>query len=1159
MTVSKPKVRPSPRTRASQEQACDPERSIWVSANAGSGKTHVLTHRVLRLLLTGVAPENILCLTYTKAAAAEMKSRITDRLAAWTISSKEELAGELGQLLVRPATPDELSFARTLFARALETPGGLKINTIHAFCEASLHRFPLEAGVPVNFSVIEGAEQTEMVRQATEHVLSSGLKGNPDISRAVAHLFSTLGDSSIHKAINGAMGSMLDLRPVLEDVEAARMNLCTLLELEPERTEDIITREMVEQTLLDPATRKEICDSLAGECSESSLVGKLSRHDSFRLGVDDLVGLFLTKGGTMQKRLLTKPQKKAFPQFLELLEKEQERVYALAMQIRTARLIRTSHALLDVVAAIWETYEARKAAADKLDFDDLIAGFRRLLSGTVSAQWVHYKLDSVISHVLVDEAQDTNPGQWDVIGQLLDDFFAGHSAANRQRTVFGVGDEKQSIYGFQGARPEQFDQIGMDLQTRARNVGMGWERLRFPASFRTLENILQVVDRVCADPDIRAALLSQKAPIEHESARVDRGGSVTLWPPIAKEKAPPPEQWPVEPLVEQMGAERQLAHRIVAQIRHWIDSGRPLAQRGRPVEANDILILVQRRSNLFAEIIRALKMADIPTPGADKLPVSGHVAVRDLLALGDVMLNHLDDLTLATVLRSPLFDVSLDQIETLCVDRDTRCLWDRLRETAQTEQWAARAHGRLLRFRALSRSERPYEFFAHVLFADRGRKRFHARLGSEVDDVLDNFMAMALAHETEENPSLHGFIARMRASDISVKRELSGGNVGVRVMTVHGAKGLEAPIVILADATDTEQPRGNVYFRDPGDHAFPPVLAFARDKELVPLSRALFKDRRDARERAEYWRKLYVAMTRAEDELYVTGVGKAPEAGAGRSKRPSWYEMIHFALNGKTCEVPLAGEEDARGQRYPRSLSPAVPLAGAEGNATPEAEETPQQEPPSLSEPQEVETITPSTCGASSDAPSAPGGQPSTDAGQGMSAEQARVRGTVLHRLLQYLPEIAPADRQDAAGQFLQQWLSGDIEGQEELAARALSILSGADADRLFGSDSRAEVPFLAHARKNGKPVRISGTMDRVIIADGQVLVVDFKSNAHPPARQQELSAQYRTQMGLYLKCAPLLFPRHSPAVAIYWTRSERLMHLDPEPLLAAVKDITLP
>ncbi|HHS82973.1 MAG TPA: hypothetical protein ENJ68_05575, partial [Devosia sp.] len=887
--------------------------------------------------------------------------------------------------------------------------------------------------------------------------------------------------------------------------------------------------------------------------------GMLSRHDSFRLDVDDLVGLFQTKGGTMRQVLLTKPQKKAFPHFLELLEKEQERVHALAMQIRTARLIRTSHALLDVVAAIWKTYEARKAATDKLDFDDLIAGFRRLLSGTVSAKWVHYKLDSVISHVLVDEAQDTNPGQWDVIGQLLDEFFAGHSAANRQRTVFGVGDEKQSIYGFQGARPELFDQIGMDLQTRARNVGMGWERLRFPASFRTLENILQVVDRVCADPDIRAALLSQKAPIEHESARVDRGGSVTLWPPIAKEKAPPLEQWPVEPLVEQMGAERQLARRIVTQIRHWIDTARPLAQRGRPVKADDILILVQRRSTLFAEIIRALKMADIPTPGADKLPVSGHVAVRDLLALGDAMLNHLDDLTLATVLRSPLFDVSLDQIETLCVDRDTRCLWDRLRETADRHKWAARAHERLVRYRTLSRSERPYEFFAHVLFADRGRRRFHARLGSEVDDVLDNFMALALAHETDENPSLHGFIARMRASDISVKRELSGGNVGVRVMTVHGAKGLEAPIVILADATDTEQPRGNVYFRDPGDSAFPPVLAFARNKELVPLSRALFKDRRDARERAEYWRKLYVAMTRAEDELYVTGVGEAPQAGAGRSKKPSWYEMIHFALNGKTCKVPLAGEEGACGQRYPQSLEAPASPSDVAGLSIAQGAKTLSRELSTLPEPQPVETINPSTYGALSDVPSAPEGQPSTDAGQGLSPEQARQQGTLLHRLLQVLPQIAPADRQDAAQRFLEQWLPGDADGRKELAARALSILSGADAPRLFGPGSRAEVPFLAHARKNGVPVHISGTMDRVIVGDGQVLVVDFKSNAHPPPDQQGLSHPYRTQMGLYLKCAPLLFPDHSATAAIYWTRSERLMLLNEGPLLAAVKDITLP
>ncbi len=759
-----------------------------MEANAGSGKTYVLTQRVLRLLLEGVPPQSILCLTYTKAAAAEMRKRVGARLADWAVAPLPELERELVALTGRAGATSLVDRARTLFAKALETPGGLRILTIHAFCEAVLHRFPIEAGVPFDFAVIEDDRRDGMVQAAREAVLAEGLRGG-EHAAAVARLFTLMSDDALGKAINAALAEGARLKPVLADVAGAKARLRRLVG-HAGATADDIEAEMVDGTLLTPSVLRDMVRRLGGDPAGTRLADALARLDPERPGLAGLRKVFFTDKGEPRARLLLKGEQAAHPDLQALLLAEQERLIALGQELTGALLVERSDAVLDVVAAIHGRYEREKRRHALLDFDDLVEKLGDLLADQALGDWVRYKLDAGIDHILVDESQDTNALQWRVVVALAAEFFAGAGAVQRPRSLFAVGDQKQSIYSFQGAQPALFAQTGRRFAGEAQAAGQAFAAVRLRTSFRTLPRLLEAVDRVCARPDIEMALLAGE-PVIHEAARRHEGGRVVLWPPIANQKIERPEAWPIEPVEAEQSAQRQVALRIARSIKSWVQQGRLLEARNRAVTPDDVLILVQSRNSLFQEIIRALRSEGLPSPGADRLAVTGHIAVLDLLALVDVLLNPLDSLQLAAVLRSPLFDIDEDGLYRLAAGRGEDSLWTALR---RADFPAAReAAQRLETWRSTLDFERPYEFFAQVLGADGGLKRFHARLGTEVDEVISELLELALAHEQSSQPSLQGFAAEMRRRTVTIKRELAESGGGVRVMTVHGAKGSKRP------------------------------------------------------------------------------------------------------------------------------------------------------------------------------------------------------------------------------------------------------------------------------------------------------------------------------------------------------------------------------
>ncbi|WDR06919.1 double-strand break repair helicase AddA [Devosia rhodophyticola] len=1137
-----------PDTAENQRLAADPDYSIWVAANAGSGKTHVLTQRVLRLLLSGVPPQSILCLTYTKAAAAEMRRRVSGVLAKWAVMTQRALDVALFGLDGQSVDAEKRALARTLFARALETPGGLKIVTIHAFCESVLHRFPLEAKVPFDFSVVEEDEQGQMILEAREAVLAVGLAGE-EHAEAVAVLFDLLSDDQIGKAIMAALADGRKLRAILANRETAKANLRKLVRLENGPSVSAIEAKMLNERLIGPAEIVRLLEICPPNGKGISFESKLARLDPRTPRLGDWLKAFLKADGEIPSKFPKKAFVDADPELAALVREEAERLAMLVDLRNSAQLLERSEALLEVVGAISDRFERRKRARSLLDFDDLIEKLAALFADKELGAWVQYKLDAGITHILVDESQDTNPRQWRVVEAIAREFFTGDSAVERPRSVFAVGDQKQSIYSFQGADPTLFGKTGDDFRQRAENANRPFKLLPLNTSFRTLKGVLEAVDLVTKRPDVRAALLATHE-IEHQTARAEEGGTVTLWPPVHQpndENAD--DQWPLEAQAIERSAPRQVAERIAGEIAGWVKSGRTHGPHGQVVTPNDVLILVQARNGLFHEIIRALIKAGLPTPGADRLAVTSHIGVLDLLALCDVLLNPTDDLQLAALLRSPLFDISEEHLFDLAHGRGPQTLWRRLGSSGL--QPARDAAERLQRWRAQLDFERPFEFFAAVLYGEGGLKRFHARFGGEIDDVFAEFLTLALEHEQTEQPSLQGFVTAMRARQVSIKRDLAETGSGVRVMTVHGAKGLEAPIVILADAatTPTAQKLGKpVYLVE--DSPGPLLIHASKNAQHTEETRP-FRIVDEDNQKAEYWRKLYVGMTRAEDELYVTGAltpGTKPQS----QLKGSWYEAIETALRPDADTIC-----DDNGVElaviYPATRpAPSLPVTATVNGPT-SVEPLVLADLPAHSN---ISIVRPSS------AFEEVGDERVLDTMlerlERLDPALARQQGIALHALLQHLGRVPRADWPVVLDRAMPVLLPEAPQLRDPVRAKAISILTRPALGEIFGPNSRAEVPFLVNGIRRGKAIKLAGRIDRLVITPDSVSVVDYKSDAQVPSSAEAVPRQYLTQLGLYALVAGQLFPGKTIKAQILWTELESLMNLPHELLRHMVSDFTL-
>jgi ATP-dependent helicase/nuclease subunit A len=1156
-------------TNRAQADAADPNASVWVNANAGTGKTHVLTLRVLRILLAGTPPEKILCLTYTKAAAAEMSKRIFDRLGAWVTATDASLTPMLREVTGIEPGQNVLDFARTLFTRAIETPGGLKIQTIHAFAERLLQRFPLEAGVPPGFKILDDDKGRELKARAIEQTLLEATGNlNSTLGRALTSAIRYASDSNFDELLSKAIAertwldaaARFNLGKKSADFAAAedylrktfgvRQNV-TAAEIEDERA-----------GLLSDSIVRDLRDHLSGggatDKKHSTLLATALDLTNGRQRGAALTAYFLTGDGEGKRAsLMSKALGESRGDLLTSAQHAQDRCFDLTAELKALALVDATAALYRLAAAVLQRYANAKASSGALDFDDLIERTTSLLSTSSSAEWVLFKLDGGLDHILVDEAQDTSPEQWAIIEALGREFFSGSGARDQVRTVFAVGDEKQSIYSFQGAAPEKFAEVGKRIEAMTLDAGALWRRVPLNMSFRTVQPVLDAVDDVFKSASTTPGLTADAQPIEHIASRFGQSGLIEIWPTELPADTAPSSAWtPLNDGTERAPANR-LADRIAETIENWLKSGEILKCEKRPIRAGDILILVRKRNPFAVPMVAALKARGIAVAGSDRIALTGQIAVQDLLVLGDFLTLPEDDLALATVLKGPLFNFDDDDLLAIAHGRKGT-LWRAFLAAADSSPKLKSTSETLKRWRAKADFTPPFEFFSTLLDRDGARSKLLHRLGPEAADAIDEFLDVALAYDDSNPPSLAGFLANLRAAVREVKRDMDHARDEVRVMTVHGAKGLEAPIVFLPDTCTTVSGDGAgtrlLKLPDaPRPTATPPPVIWQvkGTSKLAAVQTATLA--KGNREREERNRLLYVAMTRARDRLYIAGF----EGKSGRANG-CWYDLIFDSLaprfeksvtgSGSTVwrlETPqtAATEKQKRTQSEAELSQPLPPFAMRR------AASEPQLSVPLA--PSRLEPYAPDHEGEPLIAPHI-ATEPPRDAGlpspATLVAGNRFLRGTITHALLQYLPEIADGERKAAATAFVgRRGAALTAKARISIVRETLAILNTGEFSQLFSTNSRAEVPLsalLPRPAGKGPALRLSGQIDRLLVTPSEVMIIDYKTNRPPPLELSGVAPAYLYQLAAYALALTEIYPGKRLRAVLLWTDGPRLMEI---------------
>lgn len=1146
-----------------QHQAANPSASRLASANAGSGKTRVLVDRVSRILLQGVPPEKILCLTYTKAAASEMQSRLFATLGEWSILEDDKLNAELTKLMGPKDHGVPLKTARQLFAKALETPEGLKVQTIHAFCERILARFPVEAGILPGFEPLDEAEMGPL-REAVRTEIYKAAAENPDgaLNQAIRLLTSAKAEQTLETvfkwmAMNaekihewdkagGAdnLAGFLDvpIGSTLKDIEHLKIEAWASA---PKAELKVAAEELVSSTNVKETTRGQyVLDAL----SEPNPLAAFERYAQGIYKAD------LSPFGQLGSKNSGPNAAALFGAWNKIDTPEVARMAAIGQTIHAIHSLVLTRHFFTLARDFVARFETAKRIRRGLDFNDQIILVRNLLLKHEASDWISYKLDGGIEHVLLDEAQDTSPEQWEIINALSEPFAQDNPDRKSKypRTLFAVGDEKQSIYSFQGADPELFRKEiknhSSDAETKS---------IRMRMSFRSAPEILQFVDQIFVENQVMQQMFDAEdyAPasdlIRHSAHRQDHG-RVDIWPTVDRpESEADKEPWDTSP-VDSLGkfdAREQLAQAISIQIRDWIKDGEPIFDRKlgdtRPMQAGDILILVRQRNpgnqqGFFNAVIRNLKIAGVPVAGADRLKLKEAVAVKDLLSLAKFTLLPSDNLSLAEVLKSPLFGFDDDALFEIAARRNKQTLWQALQDKAPE---LAQQFTDIINY---ATRYAPYEFFTRVLdMADSQgvalKRRMFERLGLEAKDAVEAFLARALAHQRQSSPSLQKFVQSFAQDEQELKRDMDGGSGEVRVMTVHGSKGLEAPIVFLPDTTQKPS-TGETMIKVESGFALPPSSAQTPDKLK------LCKDAMKAKRLQEYLRLFYVAMTRAESRLVICGYKTG--RGKGKVEEGSWYKYAQAAFEGldtNDIETPF-------GDGHSYGAGPAAASGTVEDKIKKAQDLPPWISSPAVAEGRSKRRVTPSHLLAPP-----PVQDMAVRSPLNPDTDKRFARGNLIHKLLEILPD-APKDKRPALAQKILFGYGLEDAQRQQISDEVFAVLDNPDFAPIFAPGSHSEISLAGTAKTLPADIYLNAQIDRLSVTKDCVYIVDYKSNRPPPQTQDGVADIYWGQMAAYRELAREIYPSHKIVSALLWTDGPRLMVLDDKRLDAALTQIaTLP
>jgi len=1144
-----------------QYASSNPVNSAWVSANAGSGKTHVLTQRVIRLMLDGNAPDKILCLTFTKAAAANMKNRVFNTLSQWTMMEDAELDEEIFKTANQKSTPKLRHRARQLFALALDTPGGLKIQTIHAFCESLLHQFPLEANVPGHFEALQEIEQANMLAQARTQVLGG------DKSEAAQHYaalvpFAT--DSTIEKGLHAIISMRQDfLNWVQNGVETALSQLHEKLGIAEDDTVEKIMKQAVADIL---STYKDIpaitaCAANSDKKTDLSLSTALQilvENKNTEIVFDAVKAATLTGKDEPRKTIATAFVKNEIPTAEETLNQIALRILGALDKIKALQLLKNSYHLFKIGEAVLDLYENMKRQRGVIDFDDQIEKCATLLTRADIRDWIRYRLDRGIDHLLVDEAQDTSPKQWEIINAITEDFHSGDTAANINRTVFVVGDEKQSIFSFQGAEPSEFDRQKRRLEKHVKSADKKFHSGQLDLSFRSTQDVLHAVDMVFSHPEnLRGLTQSNESPV-HDAVRSNHPGEVQVWPLFVQEQVEQTESW-LDP-VDKTSADDPavlLADKISDNIQQWV--GKTLPGMEDPLTFGDILVLVRKRDRFITAFTRSMKDKGLAIAGADRLTLTDHVAVEDLLALGRIVLLPQDSLSLACVLKGVFFNLDEESLFELAHGRGDLSLYEQIKVITKNDSHsksnlASMIIERLDAIFKIGRTASVFDFYAWLLGKMEGRKKILGRLGMEAEDVLDSFLDEALAFTNDRNGGLETFITELTNAEPVIKREVELDRDEVRILTVHSSKGLEARVVFLIDhcgAAWTEKHRPEILEIENEPYRNGYLWVTGKDQH-VEATRDSTTHISEAAE-AEYRRLLYVGMTRAADRLVVCGF-----RGTREPNYPYWHQMVEHALADTSTEV-FDDKGDVTGLRWVSKEQPAI--SPSSQKAEPQKHLEPKKLPdwivtPARSDPPLPRPLTPSGAYALIDRDSLSNETLKFDTNTEINTIAIQ-KGNATHKLFEVLPDIAPDKRLSLAKDYLEKTCTALSSNQrEEILNKVFSVFSDERFKGFFEGEAQAEVSLAGRLDIKSGNMLVTGQIDRLIVSENLVTILDYKTNRQVPQTFEEAPQEYITQLALYRDLVGRIYKNRKIISALLWTQTPELMVIPDLTLDSALNEI---
>ncbi|AIL64947.1 ATP-dependent helicase/nuclease subunit A [Rickettsiales bacterium Ac37b] len=1105
-----------------QLKASDPYISTWVKASAGTGKTKILTDRVLRLLLTGNNPAKILCLTFTKAAATEMATRINKELSEWAIIEENKLISRLTHITGATPTSDMLYLARQLFLIILDSPDILKIQTIHAFCQSLIQQFPIEAGLSIRHEVIEENKVKELLQEAKLSLLNDlEQTNNTKLHEAIKYMAWYLHEKTFNELLTEIVNNQKAFQYLFdyyEDLDSLIENTYRVLGLET----NITTYEALKSfyTSIDQAKLAEIIQVMLLGTKTDEKLGKqllywLNLNNEQKLvNFEIYKGFFCTKENQPRKALMTQNLVKKYPEFDEYLQLELKKILDFVPYYSSIKVAHLTEHVLHISYALLERYKILKQYNNCLDYDDLISITYELLESDTVNSWILYKLDGGVNHVLIDEAQDTSPKQWEIIQKLVTEFFVGVNETDR--TLFVVGDEKQSIFSFQGADPLHFSYMQNYFKEYIANNGFAFNVIKLPLSFRSTSAILNVVDTIFNNPEILKHVTYSESFIEHKAYRKDSPGLVTLWPITTVSDPEKQEAWslPLYYKAEET-VEAKLAEDIAFTIKNWLDNKRILQSKNRPITPGDILILVRRRKELSQLLISKLKKYDIPVAGLDRIKLNDNLAIMDLIALGQFMIVPVDDYSLACVLKSPLIGLGEEELFQLASSRGKNSLWQQLENLSAKNLIFQNAFIYLKDL--LSKLEYgPYEFFSYIIDTKLGRRKFLERFGPEVLDPINSFLDILIEYEGYYIPSLQGFIEFFTKSDTEIKRDLEHGINQVRIMTVHSAKGLQAPIVFLPDTTFTTTNKD--------------LLLWTIGQNLVFLSTKIsnssycydLKNIRAEKDKAENLRLLYVALTRAEDELIICGTQTK-----SNTKNKCWYDIIEEAV------VKLGKIEEDGSWHVVSGYNEKIYIDNDIINA-----DTLDSLPKFLNDKIPLELpysyIAPTTLYRE-------------EKNYGSLLDYSSVsllKGKLLHKLLQFLPKIGYTQREQFLKSFFIQNNYAPLSEimKREIVNKSLALIDSPDLCSLFSANSRKELPLIGILNEK---VIVTGQIDNLVTNKDEVIILDYKTTKYVPKNAQEIPVNYLRQLLLYRNLLHGIYNDKKVSCAIIWTYTATIMYID--------------